>query len=504
MAINFLDTVNFNGNSLNNIRIQNVPTDPSTSVAAGDLIFNTTSNVLKYYDGTTPFSSAGWISLPDGVGIGGSGTVGTVPVFVTDTTTIGDSNITISGSVTTITGSLKLTGRFYDTSSSSGTSGQLLSSTATGTSWIDAPVSYTKWIADGGAATTEDVNDGDTYTLLEATGRPGIFAEAVTKSGTTITQPLGLFTKNMSLSSPADYATDVLLWGTDVTADDWKVQKTKFTDVPISTWAQAEADLALDGFKITDVGAPTAGGDAANKTYVDAAVAGGLNVKGGFNATTGAIATGGNLTSGGSRVAIAIGDYYVVTTAGDFFGNTATPLTPGDSVLVQTAAAAGASVEGDFAVIQSDTDVATATTIGIGNVANSTVNNDEGLSLSYSNGTATVGFNIKNNLTAASALADNDQVAIFQGSSVSQGNKSLNAQLIPPYVNSKNSFSDASTNQTTHTFTHNLNTTRLIVQLVDSSTQETVYASVDRTSINVVTVTTASSASLTCLIQKIG
>ena len=64
MAINFLDTVNFNGNSINNIRIQNVPTDPSTSVAAGDLIFNTTSSVLKYYDGTAPFNAAGWITLP--------------------------------------------------------------------------------------------------------------------------------------------------------------------------------------------------------------------------------------------------------------------------------------------------------------------------------------------------------------------------------------------------------------------------------------------------------
>ena len=54
-----------------------------------------------------------------------------------------------------------------------------------------------------------------------------------------------------------------------------------------------------------------------------------------------------------------------VTTAGDFFGNAATPLTVGDQVICNTAAAEGASVEGDFVIVQSDTDLATATTVGL-------------------------------------------------------------------------------------------------------------------------------------------
>ena len=132
-----------------------------------------------------------------------------------------------------------------------------------------------------------------------------------------------------------------------------------------------------------------ASGDSTTKiattAFVQSSLTGLLEFKGGFNASTGAIVGGGNLTSGGARVAIAVGDYYVVTVAGDFFGNTATPLTPGDSVIVQTAAAAGASVEGDFIVVQSDTDLATLTTVGIGNV-----NAGTGISVSYASGTATV------------------------------------------------------------------------------------------------------------------
>jgi hypothetical protein len=114
----------------------------------------------------------------------------------------------------------------------------------------------------------------------------------------------------------------------------------------------------------------------ATTAFVQASLTGLLEFKGGFNASTGAIVGGGNLSSSVTRVAVAVGDYYVVTVAGDFFGNAATPLTPGDSVIVQTAAAAGASVEGDFIVVQSDTDLATLATVGLGNVNASTLDTE--------------------------------------------------------------------------------------------------------------------------------
>ncbi len=60
---------------------------------------------------------------------------------------------------------------------------------------------------------------------------------------------------------------------------------------------------------------------------------------------------------------------------------------------------------------------------------------------------------------------------------------------------------------TSHVFTHNLNTNDVMVEIVDTSTLETVFAKVARTSVNAVTVTTASSISagaIRALITKIG
>jgi len=183
-----------------------------------------------------------------------------------------------------------------------------------------------------------------------------------------------------------------------------------------TTATTANKLVARDASGFGYVETPTSGDSSkkiATTAFVQETLTGLLEFKGGFNASSGAIVGGGNLTSGGSRVAVAVGDYYVVTVAGDFFGNAATPLTPGDSVIVQTAAVAGASVEADFIIVQSDTDVATSTTIGIGNV-NGTAGQ---IGVTYSNGTATVtnldrgsSQNIFKNIASSSgtAVADNN------------------------------------------------------------------------------------------------
>ena len=153
----------------------------------------------------------------------------------------------------------------------------------------------------------------------------------------------------------------------------------------------------------------------ATTAFVQNATTGLLQLVGGFNASTGALASPltGNLTSGGTRVAVAVGDYYVVTVAGNFFGNASTPLTPGDSVIVQTAAAAGVSVEGDFIVVQSDTDLATNSTAGLMYISPS----GSGVSSNIASGKATLtntdkgsSQNIFKNVASSSgtAVADNN------------------------------------------------------------------------------------------------
>ena len=480
MAINFLDNIQLNQNQILGARIENITSDPSTA-NGGDIIFNSTSGVLKYYDGTTPFSSAGWISLTADTGMlswnlgDGSSTAtitnGQEAKFAAGTgitTSLSTRTITISnsqpfnglglaastGSTSTIAdeGTITIAAGTGITTTNNGSGTVTIAATGSGS------MSYFTLTGDSG--TNQTISDGDTLDIA---------------GGTNITTVVG--------------ATDTVT----VNLDD---SITLTGDLTVSG-----GDITLGGTgRIQGVDTVTDGTDAANKTYVDNAVAGGLNVKGGFNASTGVTAVAG--TNLYTNTALAVGDYYIVTVAGNFFGSAATPLTIGDSVLVQTAAASGSGDIDDFAVIQSDTDLATAATVGIGNVNVNAANSSKGgLTLSYSSGTGTVGVDIAGQDSLAAILEM--QFLVYDGADTGNNGK-LDIAALSTYVNTLNSKKLTTTSQTTHTFTHSLNTFDVIVQLYDTSSKETVYASVDRTSVNVVTATTASSASLTALITKIG
>ena len=422
MAINFLDTVNLNGNQIDNIRIQNVTSDPTTNVTAGDIIFNTSTSTLKYYDGTSPFNASGWISLVanttgefTAAGDGGSNQT------ISNGNTLTFSNAT-NGGITTL-------GVNTDKITFALNASDLLESIA----WTKASDHF---VADDGGSTVKiksttiklgDFSNSMSSQKITNVTDPTAAQDAATKAyvdanaGTTYTLPVSSGTNlaNLTLTG-SDSSTDaVAINGTtnevSVVADNSASLTIGLPDDVTLAGELTVSGTGQSSFggQVTIPTTPSASTDAASKAYVDSTVTGGLNVKGGFNANTGAIVSGGNLTSGGSRVAIAIGDYYIVTVAGNFFGNTATPLTPGDSVLVQTAANAGASVEGDFAVIQSDTDLATLTNVGLGNVNADANGEKKGIAVSYSSGTADVGLDITGLSNIALNYAGGDELVVY-------------------------------------------------------------------------------------------
>jgi len=104
------------------------------------------------------------------------------------------------------------------------------------------------------------------------------------------------------------------------------------------------------------------------QSAINAALIGFLEFKGGFNAASGVIDGGtDNLTVGAARVAVEIGDFYIVTTAGDFYGDATEPLAIGDQVIAITAYLVGQSAIAGWVKVQQNIGVATDVVQGIAN-----------------------------------------------------------------------------------------------------------------------------------------
>lgn len=332
-----------------------------------------------------------------------TGTADTVPIW-TNTTTLGDSLISQAANGVVINGNStdgKLTLNCSATThgvtlqspphsalatytwilpQSAGTAGQVLTSGGGATDQLT-------WSTNGnigGTGTTNKIalftgTDSIGDSIMESTAASGQF------TGTRITIPTaggGLSTQNLEvngwyLDSNGEKGTAGQLLSSTGTATDW-------VDAP----ATGVASLSTTNTNLITITSPGAtphtgavvatpnisGGVSSSsqtlatgtqiQTAIDSALAGAVTFKGTFNASTGAITSGGNLTSGASRVAVAVGDMYVVNVAGNFYGNPSTPLNVGDEVIAVSAAAIGASVEGDWNAVPSASGGVTDVTSG--------------------------------------------------------------------------------------------------------------------------------------------
>ena len=570
MAINFLSqinalaTLNLNQTQLFKAQIENQINNTGAGTGVeGQIYFDTTLDVLKVWaGGAWAEVGGGVISLGTGnstfinlvdsgadpsnpiltASLSATGTAGSTTflkgnnTWATAVTSInvsgGTTGLTTSGGAITTAGTITLAGTLNAVSGGTGQStytvGDILyasSTTALSKLAIGAAGQVLKvaaglpsWSADSqGVTSVAQTHAGNAFGV---TGSPitgaGTLAITMAGSGTQYINGLGNLITFPTIptvgNGQINGGTSGLGLSGSMSATANQSGNTTFTVASNATTAATVSTLMYrDASGYSNVVTPPSGDSTtkiATTAFVQQAVTGLLEFKSGFDATTGVIVSGGNLTSGATRVAIAVGDYYVVTVAGNFFGNAATPLTPGDSVIVQTAAAVGASVEANFIVVQSDTDLATSTTVGIGNVVASTDVGLDGLSVTYSNGTATVGLDIDSlpfESPAPTAATVGDIMIPYVNDANTENHKAGFSQLV--------ALSNFTTSKTGTIAigalfgtvivpsTWGLNT---MVQTIDSS-GNTIFCDISRIGTTVTaTVAVAQATAITILVQKIG
>ena len=189
----------------------------------------------------------------------------------------------------------------------------------------------------------------------------------------------------------------------------------------------------------------------------------------------------------------------------------------------------------EWTTVQNNIDLASLTQVGIGNVIPG-----DAIDVSYSNGTATVSAENSTSTNKGVVIISKETNAEHRGAYVNYdapGEVSIGLDIdtipedaTPPMDESVMVYHDEQTGENysiqisdllalasgqtsvaatitdTATVTHGLNTKDVIVQLYDVSTDETVYADVERTTATTVTITFASTPtnSVRVLVQKIG
>ena len=385
MAINFLNTVAFNQNSVEKLRIENQPNDAAAGTGVeGQLYFDTTVDALKIYaggawvevgatSGVETFTNTSGTYVAFGTNNSsaiGNVTVGTVDLTAVDgTSTAADRFLTKAnkwatipfGDITEVQGGTYInvtnqTGPVpivnHDTTSRSNTTSTAAPGYGATFTALDSITTNTTGhvTAVNTKTVTIPASDDTTYDLLTAPTGTAIRLDPstgtdddVTISGTTGQTAMS----RISASELRVALTD------DVTIIDDLTVGGVITQTQANETNSFASPLDMNNNKITELKTGTAATDAVNLGQVELLVAGVGVFKGSYNAATNSPAL-----EGSSNIALDTGDYFVVSVAGSFLGEA---LEPGDFIFANNAIAANSSPAiSNYTVVQADDNVAGA------------------------------------------------------------------------------------------------------------------------------------------------
>ena len=470
MSRKFLVPIDLTQQELQNARIQNLASAPSSPVA-GQIYYNTGSNALLFYNGSAWVNSSGGTQFVAGVlssrptAASASGTW----YYATDNFLIYYSNGTTwqqtenfgTGLSTTVT---------------------IAGTAADGTSTNYARADHTH-AGPGFAAPTSTT----TYGLSAVTGTATTTAHSDHTHGTVA------LSGNVASNITATTATNGS--GTAPAKDD-HVHGFTPSGFAVSAFAAAAADVSLGGFKITNLATPTLTTDAVTKAYADG-IASGLNVKGSVLVAT----TGSNITLSGTQTIDGVG---VVATNRVLVKDQTTPSQNGIYVVAAGAWSRSTDeptpAQGDFTFVEQGTVnakqgwiLATSATTWVQFSAAGEYTSGNGITITGNSiafnplsagglqtaaGGASILLATNSGLNTTSGL----QVGAGTGITVTTGTVAVDTTVVA------RKFSQTlSTSSTSYTITHNLGTLDVLVQVYTVSDGSEVIVDNLRASTNTVT-----------------